>query len=111
MLASMNLLKSLNAKTEVREMLLVDCATKRGTMGHQLKKLRAQRKGGFWGTISMLTLSLAFYLRSLMGDHGLSSSPVSYQLAVSLGMFAYYWEASDRKIQLLLLIKHYREED
>ena len=107
----MNLLKSLNAKTEVQDMLLVDCATDAMDVDHQLKKLRRQRKGGFWGTTILLTLPLAIYLGSLMGDHGLSLGVVRYQLVFGLGMFAYYWEASDRKIQLLLLIKHYREED
>ena len=101
----MNLLKSLNAKTEVREMLLVDCATKRGTMGHQLKKLRTQRKGGFWGMVAQLMILLAAFLQDWNVGY------LIYPPALYLGYSAYVWVASDSKIQLLLLIKHYREED
>ena len=82
-------------------MLLVDCATDAMDVDHVLKKLLTQRIKSFWGMVGGIAILLAAFLQDL----NLGS------VYLYLGMFAYYWEASDRKIQLLLLIKHYREED
>ncbi len=110
MLASMNLLKGLNAKTEVREMLLVDCATKRGTMDHQLKKIRYTRKVTFWFGAFQAILLFTAVLWAVIEDIRLDLPVILFGI-VMMGMFVYQWEASDRKIQLLRLIRHYREED
>ena len=105
----MNLLKSLNAKTKAREMLLVDCATKRGSVDHQLRKIRTHRRKGFWAMVVQGTLLLSCFLLLVIEDINLGET---YFLFFALaGVAAYQWEVSDRKIQLLLLIKHYREED
>jgi hypothetical protein len=105
----MNLPKSLNAKTKVRDMILVDCATDAMDVDHVLKELRTQRIKSFWGMVAQLMILLALFLLLIMKDLNLFA--VSYVPALLLGLQAYYWVASDSKIQLLLLIKHYREED
>jgi hypothetical protein len=105
MLASMNLLKSLSAKREAREMLLVKCATEQGSVDHQLRIVRTQRSKGFYGAVFTLTLVLAsVFYRDLWRGYTL-------MLFVAYGVCAFQWELSTRKIQLLRLIKHYREED
>jgi len=109
MLVSMQLLKKINAKTEDREMLLVDCATKVRSVDQQLKKIRTHRRKNFWAMVIYGTVLLASFLWEAIDGIGLGNSP--YIFFVLAGVSAYTWEASDRKIQLLLLIKHYREED
>ena len=86
-------------------MILVDCATDAMDVDHVLKKLLTQRIKAFWATVAQLMILLAGNLQDL--DWG----STFYFLGLGLAHSAYYWEASDRKIQLLLLIKHYREED
>jgi len=100
----MNLLKSLSAKKEVREMLLVECATCPAYLAEHLKKLRAQRTGAFW--MGFFNAAFLLLLAVLFGDGG----------ALYFGLFgfltlsaAYQWETVDRKIQLVRLIQHYQE--
>ena len=109
MLVSMKLLKKINAKTEDREMLLVDCATKVRSVDQQLKKIRTHRRKSFQVMVLDGTILLASFLWEAIDGIGLGNTP--YIFIVLAGVAAYTWEASDRRIQLLLLIKHYREED
>ncbi len=90
-------------------MLLVDCATDAMDVDHVLKEQRTQRIKSYWGMVGSLMFSLAAFLLLIMKDLNLGA--VYYVLALNLGYSAYVWVASDSKIQLLLLIKHYREED
>ena len=105
----MKLLNRLNAKTKAREMLLVDCATKRGSVDHQLRKMRTHRRKGFWGMVWQGTLMLVFFLLLVIED--MHMQEMFFLFALLAGACAYQWEVADRKIQLLLLIKHYQEED
>ena len=90
-------------------MILVDCATDAMDVDHVLKELRTQRIKSYWGMVFQLMILLAAFLLFIMKDLNLGSA--CYLPAALLGLSAYYWVASDSKIQLLLLIKHYREED
>jgi hypothetical protein len=91
-------------------MLLVDCATKQGTIDHQLKKMRYTRKVSFWFCAFQTILLFTAVLWAVIEDMRLDL-PVMLLMIVMIGMLLYQWESADRKIQLLRLIRHYREED
>ncbi len=86
-------------------MLLVDCATKRGSVDHQLRALRTQRSLTFLGA----TFALALYFSFLFCSDPSREFPLEFLALFVVG--AFQWTLSTRKIQLLLLIRHYRKED
>jgi hypothetical protein len=102
MLASMNLLKSLSAKREKSEMRLVEYATNPVSMGQRMSQLRSA-----WNTMPWMIGVFIFYIIStLYNDWDFNTA--------AMCMFAVYGLSIitiEHELQLLRLIKHYREED
>ena len=99
----MNPLKMLRAKREIREMLLVKCATSQMSMSRRMSKL--QRISDFFPWIFCI---LVFYLLWTIRFESYSLEPFELGVVAYIG---YVWHTSERELQLLRLIQHYREED
>jgi hypothetical protein len=99
----MNLLKTLNAKREIREMLLVKCATSQ--MVHGRRMTRLQRLSGIAHGCFCIFVPYVFW--TLLSP---SNSLEPFELGV-MAYIGYSWHTSERELQLLRLIQHYREEE
>ena len=102
MLASMNLLKSLSAKREKSEMRLVEYATNPVSMGKRMSRLRSARNTMPW----MIGLLIWYIIDTLY--YGLDFRPSTMCMFAVYGLSIFTYE---RELQLLRLIRHYREED
>jgi hypothetical protein len=98
--------KSLSAKKEKRETLLVECAIRPAYRAEHLKKLRTQRTGAFWIGV----IQAAFFLLLVLLVDGMPTPYLGFIIFLIMSS-AYQWETADRKIQLVRLIQHYQEEE
>jgi len=99
----MNPLKMLRAKREIREMLLVNCATSQISMSRRMSKL--QRICAVFPWVFYVLFPFILWERAVN-----PSPPGPYDLCI-LAYCAYVWHTSERELQLLRLIQHYREEE
>jgi|GEM_PF-3384416 len=99
----MNPLKMLRAKREIREMLLVKCATSQMSMTKRMSKLQRISEIAHW----CFCIFVPYVFWTLLpGSHSLEP----FELGV-MAYIAYVWHTSERELQLLRLIQHYREEE
>lgn len=98
----MNPLKMLRAKREIREMLLVNCATSQISMSRRMSKLQRISALVPW-VFYVLVFFMIWEIR--FEQH----SPGPYELCI-VAYGAYLWHTSERELQLLRLIQHYQEE-
>lgn len=105
----MILLKMLRAKREIREMLLVNCATSQMSMSRRMSKLQRLSEYANWCFcifVPYVFWTLLSGLSGLSGSHSLEP----FELGV-MAYIGYSWHTSERELQLLRLIQHYREEE
>ncbi len=102
MLASMNLLKSLSAIREKSEMRLVEYATNPVSMGKRMSQLRSLSKLG------PLLIGLLIFHITFIVYNDLDFELSDMWMYAGLGWCLFI---SERELQLLRLIRHYREED
>ena len=98
----MNPLKMLRAKREIREMLLVNCATSQMSMSRRMSKLQH--------ISALVTWSFYAFVSLILWEKWFESHwPGPFKLC-GVAYAAYLWHTSERELQLLRLIQHYREE-